>query len=165
MHSPADPAAHPSFSQLARHALEKHVPEARGPLAWWSLANNAVWVRWPADGGEFAYIGLHRHLDWLSGEAGMSPEPSELGALFPLPGIPAAPVPGYRIKLGHLLEVDDIWWPAGESLAELTERLEWLALQLRVKGAAYFRRYPGGNLGAHATHGSARRQREPGPER
>ena len=159
MSSPADPAAQPSFSQLARRALEKHVPETRTPDAWWSLANNAVWVRWPVEGG-YAYIGLHRHLDWLSGEAGMSSEPSELGALFPLPGIPAAPVPGYRIKLGHLTDGNDIWYPAGETPAEQNERLEWLALQLRVKGAAYFRRYPAGPTPEHAGP-----RRGSGPER
>jgi len=161
MTTPADSTPQqPPFSQLARHALEKHVPESRDSRAWWSLANNAVWVRWPVDDVGYAYIGLHRHLDWLSGEAGMSREPSELGALFPLPGVPAAPVPGYRIKLGHLLDVDDIWWPAGDTLAEHIERLEWMALQLRVKGAAFFRRYP---VPEHALRSSP--TGEAGPER
>ncbi|HYM80956.1 MAG TPA: hypothetical protein VEY91_06040 [Candidatus Limnocylindria bacterium] len=131
----------PPFSKLARSAIEKHVPEVRSSEAWWSLANNNVWVRWPA-GDVFAYLALHRHLDWISGEAGISREPHEIGELFPLPGVPAALVPGYRIRLGHLLDGDDRWWATGEGESELIERLEWLVLQLRVKGAAYFRRYP-----------------------
>jgi hypothetical protein len=132
----------PSFGTLAREAVEKHVPEVRTPDAWWSIGNNALWVRWPVERGVYAYLGIHRHLGWVSGEAGVSREPQELSALFPLPGVPAAPVPGYRIRLGHLLEGQDRWWPAGNDLPTLVERLEWLALQLRVKGNAYFSHYP-----------------------
>jgi hypothetical protein len=132
----------PSFATLARAAIEKHVPEARQPDAWWSLANNAVWVRWPVPDGVFAYIGLNRHLDWLSGEAGVSREPRALNALYPLPGVAPTNVPGYRVRLGHLLDHGDRWYPAGKNEAELVERLEWMALQLRVRGAAYFSRLP-----------------------
>lgn len=132
----------PSFSTLARAAIEKHVPEARGPEAWWSLGNNAVWVRWPIDSAVFAYLGINRHLNWVSGEAGISRAPVALGALYALPGVPALPVDGYRIRLGHLVENNDRWWPVGHGETELIDRLEWLALQLRVKGNAYFSRYP-----------------------
>ena len=133
--------ARPSFASLAREAIEKHVPEARDPEAWWSLGNNAVWVRWREAEG-FAYLGIHRHLQWLGGEVGASREPSMLGELFPLPGPVATPVPGYRIRLGHLLEGEDRWWPVGPDQQSLIDRLEWLALQLRVKGKAYFSRFP-----------------------
>jgi len=132
----------PSFATLARAAIEKHVAEARGADAWWSLGTNAVWVRWPLESSLFAYLGVNRHLNWVSGEAGMSRAAVELGALHALPGEPAAPVEGYRIRLGHLLEGHDRWWPAGPVETGLIERLEWLALQLRVKGIAYFSRYP-----------------------
>ena len=132
-----------SFASLARTAIEKHVPEARIATAWWSLGTNSLWIRW-AFGGGYAYLGLHRHLDWLSGEVGVSREPVEMGALYALPGVPALTVPGYRIRLGHLLESGDRWWPAGDTEGELIERLEWLVLQLHVKGTAYFRRYPEG---------------------
>lgn len=132
-----------SFASLAREAIEKHVPETRGTDSWWSLGNNAVWVRWPLADAGFGYLGIQRHLHWVSGEAGVSREPATLGVLFPLPGMPVEPVPGYRIRLGHLVESGDRWWPAGPDERSLIERLEWLALQLRVKGAAYFRRYPG----------------------
>ena len=101
-----------------------------------------VWVRWPLEGGMFAYLGIHRHLNWVSGEAGISRAPVELGELHPLPGLPALPVEGYRIRLGHLLEDQDRWWSTGTSEPELVERLEWLALQIRVKGNAYFSRFP-----------------------
>jgi hypothetical protein len=141
--------------------IEKHAPETRTSEAWWSVANNDVWVRWPA-GDAFAYMALHRHLDWMSGEAGISREPREMSELFPLPGIPAVPVPGYRIRLGHLLDGNDRWWPTGEDERELIERIEWLVLQLRVKGAAYFRRYPApagaseSEIGARPEDSSAR---------
>lgn len=130
-----------SFSTLAREAIRKHAPESMAAEAWWSVANNAVWVRWVLEPGSFAYLGIQRHLDWISGETGISHEPVELGRLFPLPGVPAGPVPGWRIRLGHLTEGDDRWWPAGSNEAELIERLEWMVLQLRVKGGAYFRHY------------------------
>jgi hypothetical protein len=130
-----------SFATLAREAIQKHVPETRSPEAWWSIANNAVWVRWPLEPGSYAYLGIHRHLDWISGETGVSHEPVDLGQLFPLPGVPAAPVPGWRIRLGHLIEGEDRWWHAGRDERELVDRLEWMALNLRVKGSAYFRRY------------------------
>lgn len=130
----------PSFATLAREAIAKHVPETHGPDAWWSLGNNAVWVRWPLPDGVYAYLGLNRHLDWLSGEAGVSREPRRLSALFPLPGMPPADVPGFRVRLGHLLDEGDRWWPAGSAEHELVERLEWMAIQLRAKGSAYFSR-------------------------
>src|SRR5437870_1578546 len=94
----------PSFASLARAAIEKHVPEARESEVWWSLGNNAVWVRWPLASIGFAYLGVHRHLQWLSGEVGISREPAALGELFPLPGSAVMPVAGYRIRLGHLIE-------------------------------------------------------------
>ena len=143
----------PSFATLARAAIEKHVPESRGSEAWWSLANNAVWVRWPLESIGFAYLGLHRHLQWLSGEVGISRESTSLGELFQLPGSAVMPVPGYRIRLGHLIEGEDRWWPVGPNQHSFIEQLEWLALQLRVKGASYFRRYPEPDPSPSATPG------------
>ena len=130
-----------TFASLARAAVEKHVPESRTGSAHWSFRPNAIAVRWALDGAGFAYIGLYRHLDWLSGEAGFSREPHELADLFPLPGAPAGPVAGYRIRLGFLLEGEDRWWSAGADERALIERFEWMALQLRVRGEAYFRRH------------------------
>jgi hypothetical protein len=133
------------FSRHARAALEKHVPEARAANAHWSLGANEAWVRIPRPDGLFGYFALRRHLDWVSGEAGLARAPVELADLFPRPGEPAGDVPGFRIRLGDLLQGEDRWWPAGESEGELVERLEELALQLAVKGGAYFRRWPGGD--------------------
>jgi hypothetical protein len=130
-----------SFATLARAAIEKHLPETRGPEAAWSLGPNAVWVRWPVEGSLFAYLGINRHLNWVSGEAGIARAPLELGVLHPLPGAPSQPVEGYRVRLGHLMEDQDRWWPAGPGESQLIERLEWLALQLRVKGQAYLGRF------------------------
>ena len=131
----------PGFAALARAAIEKHVPETRAADASWSLGANAVWVRWTLEASRFAYLGLHRHLNWLSGEAGISRAPVALADLHALPGEPSGPVAGYRIRLGHLLDDQDRWWPAGPDQGQLIERLEWLALQLRVKGNAFFSRF------------------------
>ena len=140
------PALRPtSFSRHARAALEKHLPEARSTDAHWSIGANLAWVRVPRPDGLYGYFALRRHLDWVTGEAGLSRAPAALAVLFLLPGTPKHGVPGFRIRLGDLLHGEDRWWPAGESEAELMDCLERLALQLAVKGGAYFRRWPGGD--------------------
>ena len=137
----------PPFGALARAAIEKHVAMSRGEAAEWALGPNAVWVRWPAE-ARFHYLGINRHLNWVSGEFGVSWAPVPLSDLYSLPGTPPGKVDGYRIRLGHLLEDNDRWWPVGHGESFLIERLEWLALQLRVKGAAYFSRWPAEPAGA-----------------
>ena len=132
------------FARHARAAIERHVPEARDPSAHWRLGVNVAWVRFPRADGYYGYVALRRHLDWVTGEAGISREPEELSALFLLPSMPEVEVPGYRIRLGELIDGRDRWWPAGESAAQLDERLGALALQLAVKGRAHFRRWPRG---------------------
>lgn len=140
------PAARPAaFARHARAAIEKHVAETRTSSVHWSIGVNEAWARFPRADGHYGYVGLRRHLDWLSGEAGISREPCELADLIPLPGPTRADAPGYRIRLGDLLDGEDRWWPAGESEGELVGRLEYLALQLAVKGSAYFRAWPGGD--------------------
>ena len=129
-----------SFAVVARAAIEKHVPESREAAAHWVLAPNAVWVRWPREDGRFAYLGLHRHLDWVTGEAGVSREPQDLRDLVSIPGVSDSRGPGYRVRIGYLLDGQDRWWRAGADEPDLIERLEWMALQLRVKGEAYFSR-------------------------
>jgi hypothetical protein len=129
-----------SFALLARAAIEKHVPESRPGEAHWALARNAVWVRWPREDGRFAYLGIHRHLDWVSGEAGTSDDPRELEDLTPVPGVSRGPGRGGRVRLGVLLEGEDRWWPVGPDEPALIGRLEWMVLQLRVKAEAYFAR-------------------------
>ena len=132
-------AARKSFAMLAREALEKHFPEARTASAHWGMKPNFGWVRWPLDDGCWAYMGLRRHLNWVTGEVGISAEPLELDALE-LRAEPAESCdPGYRVRLGHLLHEEDKWWPAGTSEKELTERLEWLALQMHFKVEKFFR--------------------------
>lgn len=132
------------FAAHARAALEKHVPEARTPGAHWHLGTNEAWVRFPRGDGLYGYFGFRRHLDWVSGEAGLSRDPGSLGDMFLLPGHPGADVAGYRIRLGDLIDGKDRWWPAGDGTRELGERLGELALLLAVKGRTFFRRWPGG---------------------
>lgn len=132
-----------TFARHARAALEKYVPEARIAAVHWNVGVNEAWARFPRADGLYAYVALRRHLDWVSGEAGISREPAGLSDLFLLPGTPPAEVPGFRIRLGDLLHGEDRWWPAGDSERELVEQLEFLALQLAVKGSAYFRGWPG----------------------
>jgi hypothetical protein len=131
-----------SFASRARLVIEKLMPETRVPEAQWGARPNQCWVRWPRAGGGFSYLALRRHLGWVSGEAGMSLEPVDLGAL-PL-GAAAAPpdAHGYRVRLAELLGEEDRWWPAGESPEDLARQLEWIVLQIRVKADAYFARHP-----------------------
>ena len=132
------------FAGHARAAIEKHVPEARTPGAHWHLGTNEAWVRFPRRDGLYGYFGFRRHLDWMSGEAGLSSQPGSLGEMFRLPGRPGGDVPGFRIRLGDLIDGKDRWWPTGEGATEMDERLGELALQLSVKGRKFFRRWPGG---------------------
>ena len=140
----ARPATEPCvFAVHARAALEKHVPEARTAAAHWRVGANQAWVRFPRLDGLHGYVGLRRHLDWVTGEAGVSREPRDLADLFLLPGQPPGDVPGYRIRLGDLLHAQNRWWRAGDTERELVQRLEFLALQLAVKATVRFRRWPG----------------------
>lgn len=132
------------FARHARAAIELHVPQARAAGAHWNLGTNVAWVRFPREDGLYGYVALRRHLDWVSGEVGLSREPRQLGELFLTPGAAPAGTAGYRIRLGDLLQGRDRWWPAGHNGVQLEERLRYLALQLAVRGGAHFRRWPGG---------------------
>jgi hypothetical protein len=46
------------------------------------------------------------------------------------------------VRLGELLHDEDRWWPAGGTESELSERLEWLVIQLRARAEGYFARHP-----------------------
>jgi hypothetical protein len=127
------------FSTIARTAIEHVVPETRAAEAAWDERTNDAWVRWPYERG-FAYLRIHRHLDWISGEFGLAREAVPLTALTLLPEAEAAESRGARIRLGDLVGESDRWWRAGADQKALGERLEWMALELRVKGSAYFHR-------------------------
>lgn len=131
------------FARHARAALEKHIPEARTGAADWHLGTNEAWVCFPRRDGLYGFFALRRHLDWVSGEAGLAREPKPLTELFRLPGHPRVAVAGYRIRLGDLIDGKDRWWPSGDTEGQLDERLGHLALQLAVKGKNFFRRWPG----------------------
>lgn len=120
-------------------AIERTVPETRTAEAAWHERTNEAWVRWPHDGG-FAYLRIHRHLDWIAGEFGVAREDVTVSALTLLPELEAPESPGARISLGDLLDEADRWWKAGADQKALAERLEWIALELRVKGSAFFHR-------------------------
>lgn len=132
-----DHARRAPFAELARAAIERAVGETRGAEAYWSLGVNVAWVRFPED-GRWSFLGLHRHLDWLSGEFGIAASACRLDELDLLPGEMRETALGCRIRLGDLLEGEDRWWRAGADEAALAERLEWMAIQLRVKGRAWF---------------------------
>jgi len=132
-----EPRARATFAHIARTAIEQGVAEARTSAAEWGSRPNLIWVRWPLPDGWFASIGLRRHLDWVTGELGMSRASADFDAMpllaharFDTQEVEAH---GGRVRLGVLLGGDDQWWPAGRSEAELAETLGRLALQLRVK--------------------------------
>lgn len=135
------------FASIARAAIEKHVPESRGPRAHWVERPNLSWVRWPRAAGGYSYVGLRRHLGWVTGEAAIAAEPVELdrltlGALEAHTAAPSHATAGHRVRLGDLLGEEDRWWPAGATPAETTRQLEWIVLQIRVKAETYFARHP-----------------------
>ena len=127
----------PAFASLARTAIERQVAEVRVIDAVWHLGINHVWVRWPIASDGWCFIGIQRHLDWITAEYGEANEPCDLSALSLLPGSEDPNSPGWRVRLGDLIEGEDRWWRPGADQVHLVERLEWMALQLRVKGHAY----------------------------
>jgi len=118
------------FAEMAREAVLKHVAEARAKTAEWGRASGLVWVRWPRADGKFVSIGLRRHLDWVTGEIGVSREPLAHDAL-PLELGESFDKSAFRIRLGVLLHEEDRWWRVGETTSEVREHLERLVLQLR----------------------------------
>jgi hypothetical protein len=131
------------FARHARAAIEKNIPEARAHTAHWSLGTNEAWVRFTRPDGLYGYFALRRHLDWVSGEAGLSRKPCQMVELSLVAGRADNEVTGYRVRLGELIHGRDRWWPTGDTSSELEEQLNYLALQLGVKGGAHFRRWPG----------------------
>lgn len=129
----------PTFAQLARVAIERAVPETRVPEAEWHPGINETWVRWPMN-GRFAYLDLHRHLNWITGEYGDASAPVPMRELPLLPGPVPAGTPGARIRLGDLVGEDQRSWHAGSDQQSLGEMLERMAIELRVRGLTYFQR-------------------------
>ena len=125
-----DSAARATFARLARAAIEKRVAEARTESAHWGFKPNLAWVRWTLADGRSAFLGLRRHLDWVTGEVAVSTIATELEQVS-LANASDPTDPG-RLRLGDLLGEDDRWWPTGETPADQAEQLEWIALQLRV---------------------------------
>ena len=120
------------FPEMAREILMQHVPEARTEAAAWGRRPGIVWVRWQRNDGKYVSIALRRHLDWVTGELGVSPEP------VPHEGLPLEigqdfNQPAFRIRLGVLMHEEDRWWPVGETTREIQARLTSLVLQLRAK--------------------------------
>ena len=135
------------FAALARAAIEKHVPESRGPGAHWVERPNLSWVRWPRAGGGYSYLGLRRHLGWVTGEAAIAGRAVEmedlpLGVVEGHTAAASHAATGHRVRLGELLGEEDRWWPAGATPEDTRRQLEWIVLQIRVKAEAWFTRHP-----------------------
>jgi hypothetical protein len=143
-HRTSAPVQGATFARHARSALEKYLPESRTAAARWGSSANLAWVRWLREDGMHVYAALRRHLDWVTGEIGLAREPREHRDLPVVASLPDANASGFRLRLGDVLHEEDRWWPAGAGERELIERLEWLALQLSVKGGALLRRWPAG---------------------
>lgn len=120
------------FPEMAREALLQHVPEARTEAAAWGRRPGMVWVRWQRADGKHVSIALRRHLDWVTGEVGLSPEPVDHDTLPLELGLDYTK-PAFRIRLGVLMHEEDRWWPVGETTREIRERLNGLVLQMRAK--------------------------------
>ncbi|MBI3539762.1 MAG: hypothetical protein HY076_05770 [Candidatus Eisenbacteria bacterium] len=118
-HSTDRTVAGVAFALHARAALEKHLPEARTAGARWGSGANLAWVRYRRDDGLYAYTALRRHLDWVTGEAGLSRAAREFHELPAHATLPGPDVEAFRLRLGEILHEEDRWWPAGATDADL----------------------------------------------
>ena len=125
-----DPATRATFARLARAAIEKHVSEARTEAARWGFKPNLAWVSWSIGSGKVVFVGLRRHLDWVTGEIAIAEAEEDLDQV-PLATSLGPRVLG-RMRLGDLIGEQDRWWPAGDTPAAQSQQLEWIALHLRV---------------------------------
>ena len=149
------------FALLGRAALEHHVPEARTAAAHWGLESNLAWMRRPLEDGRFGYLALRRHLDWVTGEVGVSDAALDLEELpllagpFPGPG-GRDPGPRWRIRLGALLHDEDRWWRVDDVWAiDLRERklVELLPGTVPEMRSRYTGADPGGGAGGNRRGG------------
>ena len=119
------------LGDLIREAIRKRMSEARVQTAVWVTTTNLGWVRWPLEDGRFAYCGIRRRGDFLTGEIGVAIAELELDELTMVNSPAGAPYEACRIQLGMLLHGHEKWWSTGGSEKTLIERLDWLATQMR----------------------------------
>jgi len=119
------------FGELVRTAIRARMSEARASSARWQTTDNLGWVRWLREDGRYAYCGIRRRGDFLTGEIGVAQVELELDELTLVKSPADAPYEACRIQLGMLLHGHEKWWSAGGSEKTLMERLDWLATQMR----------------------------------
>lgn len=128
----APPGTRPPFGELVRIAVRLRIRDTRAEDAVWTSSPNLAWVRLPREDGRQLYYAVRRRLDWLTAEIGASPGPMDLEELSLIQSLDDLRVDGCRIQLGPLLHGQDRWWSTGGSAKTLSERLDWLALQMQL---------------------------------
>jgi hypothetical protein len=124
----------PTLGALVRIAIRNRIRESRAEDALWQSSHNLGWVRYACEDGRFVYCGIRRKMGWITGEMGIAHEALELDQLTLVNAIPSsAPGMTCRIQLGMLLHGTDKWWSFGGTEKGLTERLDWIALQMNLR--------------------------------
>ncbi len=122
-----------SFGELAAEAMRTRIRETRVDDAHWAHTVNLAWVRWRIEDGRYAFCGLRRSFDFLTGEMGVSPVEVDLNDLPLIEKHDQAMPAGCRIRLGHVLQGHDRWWSSGGTEDTLRWRLGWLSQQMRFR--------------------------------
>ena len=121
------------FGTFVRTALRYRLPESRHADAHWWSGPNITWVRWQREDGRYLYCGIRRRRDWLTGELGIAADPLEFDELTVTKSAGGLTVAGTRIPLGYLVSGHDQWWTTGGNELGFTDRLDWLAQQLKLR--------------------------------
>lgn len=121
------------FGALVRTAIRNRIRESRAHAVFWQSSPNLGWSRWAREDGRYAYCGIRRKLDWITGEMGVAQKPLELDQLTLIHSLVPPPGEACRIQLGMLLHGQEKWWSSGGTEEGLIERLDWIALQMQLR--------------------------------
>lgn len=126
-----------TFGELVRVAIRRRVPDARSSVATWTTAPNLGWARWAREEGRYAYCGMRRRHDGITGELGVSLTAVDLDQVPLVHSLTSPPAEGCRVQLGTLLNGQEQWWSSGGSEKTLIERIDWIAVQLQLRMLAF----------------------------
>lgn len=122
-----------SLGQLAHEALRRRLPETRAAGTHWEAGPNVGWVRWVTEDGRFVYCAIRRRAHLITAELGVAAAEVPIDELPRVTAMSDARGDGWRIALGPLLHGHEKWWSSGGNEKAFLERLDWLALQLRLR--------------------------------
>lgn len=141
------PTTKNSFCSITKQVVRGVLGESVLSRGEWTGKSNYVWVRLPQDEGFYSYYMVQRRYGTeLTGELGFSLGPYQAAELLDRPAIPLEPrraVPGlvipygYRMRIGHLMQGCETWWPCSQDAEGLCADIEAL-VALLVRHAPRF---------------------------